>query len=770
MKDTHQVIGHSVSRVDAWEKVTGKAKFASDLVIPGMAYAKLWRSPVAHARLRSVDVGSALRLPGVICALTGADLTDLDPYYGPAFRDQPILPIDRIRYAGEPVAAIVAEEEALAASALDAVTVDYEELPAASTLDEALAPGAPRVQEVFRRAGYFRDLASLKPMEGTNICHHYHYERGDVAQGFAQADEVVEETYTFPMVHHYSMEPHAVIARWDGDGITLWASTQHPFPVRRELSDIFHIPLAKIQLIVPYLGAAYGNKSYTKLEPLTVTLARKAGRPVRLALTVEEAFTTVRRAAVRYRIRTGVRRDGTIVARQCTAHYQLGAYADVGPRVVQKSGYTAAGPYRIPHVQIDAYGVLTHTVPSVAFRGYGVPQLAWAYESHMDVIAKRLGLDPLEVRLKNLLTRGEEMIPGDLPVDCDFAEGIRKAAEAVGWGRTPTSPRQGRGLACVIKAPLAPSIATALVRMHADGSVTLLTSSVEVGQGARTVLSQMVAEELGVAMDAISVAQPGESMSPYDQATSSSRSTALMGLSVQAAARDLSRQIREIGAKLFGSTPDALHLRDGALSDGTRFLPYPELIAQYFGLPGGELIGRGMYRGERGGPLGGIAPFWEVAMGAAEVEVDEETGALHLKKYVSVADVGKAINPLQCEAQDEGAAVMGLGHTLFEQMIYEDGQLLNGNLIDYRVPVMADLPDDLRSLLVENGDGPGPYGAKGMGESGIMPVAPAVANALAAATGVRIHDLPLTPERVCAALHSSEERVKRRKLPLKRRR
>ncbi len=752
MREVHRVVGHSVPRMDGWEKVTGQATYVSDLVVPGMAYAKLWRSPVPHAHLRGVDVSQALARPGVICALAGADLTDLDPFYGPAFKDQPILPVDRIRYAGEPVVAIVAESEALAEEALDDVVVEYEELPAVTTLDDALAPGASRVHEVFRRAGHFRDLNALRPVEGTNICHHYHYERGEVQKGFAMADEVVEETYTFPMVHHFSMEPHAFIARWDGEGITLWASTQHPFPVRKELSDIFGVPLAKIHLIVPLIGGAYGNKSYTKFEPLTVMLARKAGRPVRLALTVEEAFKTVRRAAVRYRIKTGVKRDGTIVARQCTAHYQLGAYADVGPRVVQKSAYLAAGPYRIPHVQIDAYGVLTHTVPSVAFRGYGVPQLAWAYESHMDVIAKRLGCDPLQLRLKNLLKRGEELIPGDLPVDCDFAEGIGKAAGAIQWGAKSKSPRRGRGLACVVKAPLAPSVATAVVRMHADGSVTILTSSVEVGQGAASVLSQIVAEELGLPMDLITVAKPGETMSPYDQGTSSSRSTTLMGLTVQAAARDLGRQLREIGAPLFGCHSDALILRDGALSDGERSVPFSEVIAKYFGLPGGELIGRGMYRGERGGPLGGIAPFWEVGMGGAEVEVNPETGSVRLKTYVSVADVGKAINPLQCEAQDEGAAVMGLGHTFFEQMVYEDGQLLNPTLIDYRVPVMSDLPEEFRSILVENGDGPGPYGAKGIGEGGIMPIAPAVANAIADATGVRIRDLPLTPERVWRAM------------------
>src|SRR5436309_9485972 len=308
------------------------------------------------------------------------------------------------------------------------------------------------------------------------------------------------------MVHHYSLEPHCAIARVDGHGITVWASTQHPFPVRKELAEMFRLALARVQVIVPYLGGAYGNKSYTKIEPLTIALALRVKRPVRLALTVEEAFKTVRRAAVRYRLRTGVRRDGRLVARDAEIHYQLGAYADVGPRVVQKSAYTAAGPYRIPHVRINAYGVYTNTVVSVAFRGYGVPQLAWAYESQMDVIAERLGLDPLELRLRNLLERGETFIEGDLPIDCDFAEGLRTAAVAVGWHDPAPGPGRGKGLACVIKAPLAPSVSSAMVRLHADGSATLLTGTVECGQGGRTVLSQIVAEELALPLGRVRVA------------------------------------------------------------------------------------------------------------------------------------------------------------------------------------------------------------------------------------------------------------------------
>jgi CO/xanthine dehydrogenase Mo-binding subunit len=745
-------VGTAAARVDTPDKATGRARFISDVVVPGMVHAKLWRSPVPHAQILDVDVSRAARAPGVIAALTAIDLPVRDLYYGPAFKDQPILADGVIRHAGEPVVAVVADTVAHAEAACSLVSVRYSELPVVATLDEALAPGAPLLHEKPRPSAHFRDLTSLRPKAGTNICHQFSYERGDVASGFAESDLVVEQTYTFPMVHHYSLEPHCAIALVDGQGITVWASTQHPFPVRKELAEMFGLPLARVQVIVPYLGGAFGNKSYTKIEPLTIALAAHVRRPVRLALTVEEAFKSVRRAAVRYRLRTGVRRDGTLVARDCELYYQLGAYADVGPRVVQKSAYTAGGPYRIPHLRINAYGVYTNTVVSVAFRGYGVPQLAWAYESQMDVLAERLGIDPLELRLKNLLKRGETFAEGDLPVDCDYAGGLRKAAAAIGWSEPASGPRRGKGLACTIKAPLAPSVSSAMVRMHADGSATLLTGSVECGQGARTALSQIVAQELALPLSRVRVGRPEAGMSPYDQATSASRSTTLMGLAVLRAARDVRDQLLAIGAREPGHAGATLMLRDGRIVAPAGERSYAEALAAHFGT-GGELIGRGTYRGERGhAQLGGEAPFWEVGMAAAEVEVDEDTGKVTVLRYISIADVGKAINPRECEAQEEGAAMMGLGHTFSEQMIYDGGQLLNPSLIDYRVPVMGDLPGEYRSILVENGDGPGPYGAKGIGESGLLPTAPAIANAIARASGVRITDLPLTPERVWRAI------------------
>jgi CO/xanthine dehydrogenase Mo-binding subunit/aerobic-type carbon monoxide dehydrogenase small subunit (CoxS/CutS family) len=749
-----RILGRPVRRVDAVEKVTGRARYASDLVLPGMAHARVLRSPHAHARITRVEAARARALPGVVAVLTGADLTWCDPYYGPAFRDRPILAIDVVRFEGEPVAAVAAVDEATAAAALDLIEVDYAPEPAASTLEEALAPGAPLVHTGQPLAGHFADLSSLKPEPGTNVCHRFRFARGDAAAALAGADLVVEDTYRFPAVQHYAMEPHAAVAAWDETGgLTVWAGTQNPYSVRVELARMFGVPLARIRVVVPHLGGGFGSKTYAKLEPLASALARVAKRPVRLAASAADAFQTVRRCSARVTMRVGFRRDGGLVAVQCDADYDVGAYADIGPRVVQKATYTATGPYRVPHVALAAAAVYTHTTPGGAFRGFGVPQLAWALESLFDVAADRLGRDPVDLRRQNLLAHGEEFAAGDTPIDGKYEESLGRAAEAIGWAQAAAADR-GRGVAAMLKASIGPSVSEAIVRLHADGSVTVLASAVEMGQGTRTVLAQIAAEVLAVPVARVTVVAPDTAMTPYDQTTSSSRSTTVTGRAVQVAAEDVREQLVRVAAEAFGLLPRDWALEDGAVVSATRRLGYSEVLALRFGMSGGELIGRGVVApGRSAAPLGGSTPFWEMAVGAAEVSVDTETGAVRVERYASVADVGRAINPLLLEGQDEGGVVQGLGHTLFEEMLYTDGHLVNGTLLLYRVPRADDVPD-LACRFVENADGAGPFGAKGAGEGSLVPVSPAVANALARLTGVRLRELPLTPERVWRALRA----------------
>jgi CO/xanthine dehydrogenase Mo-binding subunit/aerobic-type carbon monoxide dehydrogenase small subunit (CoxS/CutS family) len=747
-------IGRPVRRVDAVEKVTGRARYVTDLVLPGMVHARVLRSPHAHARLTRVETARAGALPGVVAVLTGADLTWCDPYHGPAFRDRPILAIDVVRFEGEPVAAVAAVDEATAAAALELIEVDYAPERAAVTLEEALAPGAPLVHTGEPLAGHFADLSSLRPEPGTNVCHRFRFARGDAAAALASADLVVEDTYRFPAVQHYAMEPHAAVAAWDETGaLTVWAGTQNPYSVRVELAQMFGVPLARIRVVVPHLGGGFGSKTYAKLEPLAAALARVAGRPVRLAASAAEAFQTVRRCSARVTMRVGLRRDGTLVAVQCDADYDVGAYADIGPRVVQKATYTATGPYRVPHVALAAAAVYTHTTPGGAFRGFGVPQLAWALESLLDVAADRLGRDPVDLRRQNLLAHGEEFAAGDTPIDGKYEESLGRAAEAIGWTQAAAADR-GRGVAAMLKASIGPSVSEAIVRLHADGSVTVLASAVEMGQGTRTVLAQIAAEVLAVPVARVTVVAPDTAITPYDQTTSSSRSTTMTGRAVQMAAEDVREQLVRVAAEALGLLPRDLALEEGAVVSAARRLGYPEVLALRFGMSGGELIGRGVVApGRSAAPLGGSTPFWEMAVGAAEVSLDPETGAVRVERYVSIADVGRAINPLLLEGQDEGGVMQGLGHTLFEEMVYTDGHLVNGTLLLYRVPRADDVPD-LACRFVENADGAGPFGAKGAGEGSLIPVSPAVANALARLTGVRLRELPLTPERVWRALRA----------------
>ena len=762
MKSAQQynVVGHAEPRSDGAEKVTGKAIYSVDVKLPGMAHGKILRSPFPHARVTRVNAGKAENLPGVFAVITREDQRRLG-MFGAAYKDQTIVAVDKVRYAGDPVAAVAAIDEATAEEALGLIEVDYEELPAVTNLDEALAPGARLVHDSSSSGGEMmgQRYAPAKEFAGTNLCYRFSYAKGDVEAGFKKADYVFEDVFTFPRVQHFSMEPHATVAHVEGDRITLWAGTQEPFTLREHLADIFHLPLNKIRVIVPYLGGGYGGKLAVKTEPLAVALSWKAKRPVRLAHSIEESFKTVTRHPARVRIKTGVTKDGKLVARQCVIHMETGAYADAGPRVTQKAGYRCFGPYRLPHMKTDAYTVYTNTVPAGAYRGFGTLQVTWAYESQMDIIAERLGLDPLEFRLKNLLKKGELYTPGDTPVDCDLKAGLLRAAKEIGWREKSKKRHRGKGLAvCMKDGGGTYKVSSAAVKMNADGSIVLLTGTVEVGQGARTALSQVVAEVLNVPFESVTVAQLDTDVTPYDVNTNASSSMVVMGLSVQRAAGDLKGQLLFHAAKLLKTKPEKLTLSGGKIHGAKgQSLSFPELMQKVFLSKAGEMIGRGAYQDikTKQAALGSPTTFWEIGWGAAEVEVDPDSGEIKLVKYVSLADVGKAIHPILCEGQDEGGVMTAIGHSLLEEMIYQDGQLLNPGLVDYRVPGFVHLPREYKSILVESHNGPGPFGSKGTGEGGLLPVAPAIGNAVYRATGRRLYDLPLTPERVWRALRKA---------------
>ena len=745
-------------RLDGPAKVRGEPVYTADLTHPGMLYGRILRSPHAHARILGIDTAAAESHPGVVAVLTAADLRDISPYYGPLVKDIPVLATDKVRYEGDLVAAVAAETLEAATAALALIRVEYEPLPPLRTMDEALEPDAPPLHEFVSEHGTnFPGYPSVddEAKKYANVSFHYERSKGDVDEGFAASERIFEHTFEFPKIAHYSMEPQLAVAEWRDDGITVWASTQHPFIIRQELAEMFHVPPERVRLVVPLVGGTYGNKNHTKLEPLAVALARKAGRRVFLHLSLEEESRTVSKPAMRVRLRTGVDRDGRLLARDCLVHVDSGAYSDSGPRVTQKAGYRAPGPYRIPHLRSHAYTVYTNTVPAGAFRGMGTPQVVWAYESQMDMMAREMGWDPVEFRLKNFLKKGEEFAPGETPLDCDLKEGLLRVAKEIGWGAEAPATDCGIGLSCGIKDGGGNyKISCARVEVDDAGGITLHEGTVEIGQGSHTAMARIAGHELGVSPTAVRVAPLDTDSTPFDMGTYASSGTTVMGLAVQKAAQAARTQLIE-AARSLGKSPDATAtLADGEVRLGEIAFPFSALVRHVRG-QGGVLVGEGRQESQRdpNAPLGARAPFWEVGWGAAKVHVDRDTGEVRVLKYVSIADAGKAINPQQCHTQEQGAFLQGLGQALFEETVYENGLMLTPDALTYRLPKISDLPDDLVNIIFENGNGAGPYGAKGLGESGILTVPSAIANAVANAVDVRITDLPLTGEKIWRALN-----------------
>ena len=755
-------VGTSIRRVDGVEKVAGQALYAGDFSLPGMAYAKVLRSPLPHARIRRIDTAKAMGVAGVFAVLTRDNLNVVSNSFGAYVKDQQILATDKVRYIGDMVAAVAAVDESAAEEALKIIDVDYDELPAVYTVEEALRKGAPLVHESLegRKDPHYGRGGSHLVHDQSNICFHFRHHRGDVEAGFRVSDQIFEDSFAFPSAQHYPMEPHVSVAQFDGDTLTVWSATQSPFPVRQELARIFGIPFSAVRVIVPYVGGGYGGKSGVRTEGIAACLSRMTGRPVRLAFKADETFKTICQPRATMKIKTGVKKDGTFVARQCEVYFNGGAYANSGPSVTEKAGYRAHGPYRIPHVQSDSYSVYTNTVPATAFRGFGGPQVAFAYEAHLDMIAQRLGMDPYDLRMKNLLERGESFSEGDTPIDCDLKAGLKRIAEAIGWGKRQqenekSAPKKrGLGIATAVKDGGGTNKpANAAVKIFNDGSVLLSTGSVEIGQGMRTAFLQVVAEELSVPPEQVRVAALDTHYTPMDKGTNASSATSIMGQAVQKAAQDARTQFMQAAASVFCAPVADIRLDSGMAICGEQKLSFREVMQRHFRDTEGEIWGRGFYKVPRDDnvPLGYPSPFWEIGLGAAEVEVDAETGEAKILRYVSLTDAGKMINPVQCHAQDEGAAVFGLGQALFEDLTYQDGQLLNGSLVDYRLPRFTDLPPTFITFVMEGGGGPGPYGAKGMGEGGILAVAPAVCNAVHAAVGVRVSDAPLIGEKIWRA-------------------
>ena len=741
-------VGRSVPRLEAHAKVTGRAEYVHNLSVPHMLHAKVLRATVAHGRIRTIDVSAARAMPGVFAVYTGEDIRKLiaEPYYGPAFHDQPILALDKVRHVGEPVAVVLATDVHVAETAAQSIVAEYDELPPVYDEVEAMTSRAV-VHELLRPAGTFADLKYLKDKRDTNIALDFHLRRGDVAKAFADADHVFEHTFRTQQVLHLPLEPFACVAEPGDNALLLHSSTQSPSFVRSEIARLFGWPDNRVRVKVPYLGGGFGAKVYVKSEALAAACAMLARRPVKYALTMEEQFYMITKHATTLRIKSGVMNDGKITARECEVWWNGGAYADIGPRVTQKSGFTAAGPYDIDHVHIDSYALYTNLPPAGALRGFGIPQLVWAYESHTDMIARELSIDPLAIRRKNLLREGRPQATGTPMRDAALDLVLERLAARMQWengfDKGSDTIRRGRGLAIGFKASISPTTSMAIVNLAADGSCSLYSSTVDMGQGSDTAMAQMVSEVMGIALEKITVVHPDTDVTPYDMATLGSRSTYHMGHAVKNAAEDA----RD---KLFALA------RDVGLSAETT--PIPDIFRKKYGMLAGNIVGVGSFippytPPDANGQTDNATPFWMIGATGAEVEVDTETGEFKVPRLVNLVDVGKSINPAIVETQISGATVMQLGFTLTECMNFDAGHVTNASLADYKIPGIRDIPM-MENEAVDADQRSGPFGAKGVGESGTFGVSPAIANAIDDAVGVRLTSLPLTAEAVYRALRA----------------
>jgi CO/xanthine dehydrogenase Mo-binding subunit len=767
-----KLVGKPVPRVDAFEKVTGMTKFVADMEMPAMLYAKFLRSPHAHARIVSIDVKKAQEYPGVVAVITGQAF----PYrMGLYVRDKMVLAKDKVRWAGEPVAAVAAETEEAAEEAIDLIEVKYEQLPAVFDVNEALKPGSPLVHEDLSQ---YEHSPVFKPVPGTNIANIFKVRKGEIESGFARASVIVENEFSMPQVSHVAMETRASIAQYFPDGsVEVWSCAQSPFAVRYILSHALGIPLQKINVHVPHVGGGFGGKAGINFEPLVVLLSKfSRGRPVKLLLTREEEFTTAPLRQGFYGwVKTGVDANGKIVAEHMKYIYDAGAYADYGVNIGRAAGYSCTGPYEVPNIHCDSMTVYTNHPYGTAFRGFGHLEFLWAIERQLDIIADKMGIDPVELRLRNALHPGSITATGEKLKD-DIGrvdECIRSVAEQIGWGRKEPPRKDGKlcgiGIAALWKAPAMPPNAgsSAIIRFNEDGSANLSVGVTEIGQGTTTSLAQMAAEELGMPVEKIRVVPERiTDLTPYSWQTVASRNLFMEGKAVIRAARDAREQIFKMASQVLNIPDSELVLENEAVypkGHPERAIPLQQFVMGYTfpngSAIGGPLIGRGSYVApgltyldpETGQGLPALD--WTFGAQGVKIELDPHTGEIKVLKVASTFDVGKTINPLLVSGQVYGGVLQSLGIGLMEGYIYnEQGAMLNSNLTDYKIARVSDMPEEHQVSLIENPELEGPFGARGVGELTMLSIPPAIASAIFNATGVQLFSIPMTPERVWAAI------------------
>ena len=778
-KKEYQYIGKSEWNVNAMAKATGRAKYCSDMQLPGMLHARVKRSPYPHARIVSIDTSQAERLPGVKAVIVGDEKT-CPARFGAGVADEYVLARDKVLYVGDAVAAVAAESEQIAEEAVDLIEVQYEELPAVFDGEEAFKRNPPAVLHPDLKR--YKTLRSVPPRfdeNRPNVFNYFRIRRNNVEDGFKEADLVFENRFKTAMIHHVQMESHCGVAMVDDSGrLLVWGTSSKPYGMHRDISESRGLPPSAVRIIIPtHVGGSFGGRD-PKAEQIAASLAlAQKGypkRPVKMKFTREEHLsTTTTRAHYIVDIKTGVKKDGTIVANQMRLLLVGGAYAGTGYLTARNAAFGPAANYRTDNFSLDAYGVYTNQRMAGAYRGFGNAESLWGMESQMDIIAEALKMDPLKFRLKNCIDEGDLNAFEETMHSVGAKECLQAAAKLIEWGTKSQGKephlKRGKGIALGNKYSIAPTAAAAIVKVHPDGLVELRTSTVDLGQGSSTIFSQMIAEEFKIPVSKVRVLNPDTDITPFDLGTASSRSTFNMGNAIIKASADAKRQLFKLAAEELEAHAGDLETADSRIfvkgspdrSIEIKDLFIPMVIGGYTLKEGAEIIGKATYY------LPGVIPdpetgasekpasFYMFVAQAAEVEVDTQTGKIRVVKIVTANDCGKAINPMQVEGQQEGGVLsMGIGSTLLEEVITDNGVMLNPQFADYKIPTTLDCPtlDNYKSAIIETAHRDGPWGAKGVGEGTMVCSAPAIANAIYDAIGIRFHDIPITPEKVLRAL------------------
>ncbi len=765
-------VGQSVLRNDVLEKATGAAVYTDDIQFgPGLLFARVKRSPVPHGILKKVDVSKALALPGVKCVVTGKDYPDLMGLY---LKDRATFAVDRVRFIGEPVAAVAAVTEEIAEAALDLIELEIEELPAVFDPELGAQKGAPLLHPDLEN---YVHPNFIFPEPGTNISNHFKIRRGDVEAAWPKCAAIVETKVRVPHIQHVPIETHVAVALADDKGkVTLWSSTQSPFAQRAMLAKTFHVPESDMRVIATYVGGGFGCKAGVTMEAIPIALALKVkGHPVKFRLTREEEFYTnfVRQGLI-LNLKVGCDKDGNLLAMENTMYWDGGAYTEYGVNVTRAGGYSSTGPFDIPNVKTDSICVYTNHPSGGPYRGFGMSELHTGLLQVMDMLAEKIGMDKVEFLKKNVIQGGDTVATGMTMHETGIKECVDKVAAAIDWGKkeAPTAPNKlrGKGIAVMWKAPAMPPNAgsSAIVKMNSDGTLDVSIGGQEIGQGTFTAMAQIAAQTLGMPYDAVRVSGPIDTKySPYEWQTVASRLTWSMGNAVRLAAQDARQKILNLVAEAWKEDPKDLDIQDGVVISykSEESIPVKDFVV--YGLPkendqgwiGGPIVGTGSFMPtyvtgldpETGqGPRAVV--HYTTGAQAVDIEIDKETGRLEVLRAAAAFDVGKAINPDLVAGQIEGGFVQGMSSAMFEGAMLENGVWRNPSFVDYRIATTMDVPPKIDAMFVETAQDDGPYGARGVGEHPMVPTIAALANAIKDATGVRITNPPFSAEKIYLAL------------------